>query len=60
MTSPVEFNQLVMKHPFYCVPNSLVVLRRYWNQENFEKTLRIQNQPQQNINLERAYQNNQE
>lgn len=41
MTAPFEYATLNMKHPFYCVPNSLVVLRRYWNQDNFEKSLRL-------------------
>jgi len=37
--------ELVMKHPFYCVSNSLVILRKYWSQDSYERCVAIQNQP---------------
>ena len=37
-----------MKHPFYCVSNSLIILRKYWSQESYDKCVNIQNQPFQN------------
>ena len=40
---------LQMKHPFYCLPNSLVILRKYWKQEAYEMSLTAQNQTFQTI-----------
>jgi hypothetical protein len=52
-----------MKHPFYCVSNSLVILRKYWSQESYDKCVNIQNQPfhnnpylQSTIEQEQQYQ----
>ena len=34
-----------MRHPHYCVSNSLVILRKYWSQEDYDKCVSIQNNP---------------
>lgn len=44
-----------MKHPFYCVSNSLVILRKYWNQDSYERCVAVQNQPFQTMNLEQMH-----
>jgi len=41
-----------MKHPFYSVSNTLVILRKYWSQSSYEKCVQNQNQPAQGLNVE--------
>ena len=39
--------QLQMKHPSYCIPNTLTILRNYWkHHENKQTTLRPVEPPQ--------------
>lgn len=38
---------LVMKHPLYFVSNSLIIQRKYWNQQSYENYVKLQNDPDQ-------------